>query len=286
VLTERDTRHDPGSPAATEPVRHARRGGERLVRSDSFEWLARAGFVARGVVYLLIGVLAIELALGVGGSNADQQGALRTIARQPLGTPLLILVAAGLGGYALWRFVRALLGHGREDSDGALDRLAALGSGVVYAGLCALAVEIVAGSGKAGQSHRAAAGVLGWPAGAWLVGAAGIVLVGVGLYQGYRAFSKDFLEDSKTEEMSPRVRRWVEWIGVFGHLSRMVVYALVGVFLFVAAVTFNPKQAVGLDGALARLAHQSYGPLLLAIVACGLVAFGAYSLSDARYRRI
>ena len=128
--------------------------------------------------------------------------------------------------------------------------------------------------------------MLGWPAGTWLVGIAGAVLIGVGLYQGYRGVTKDFLKDSKTEQMSPRVREWIEWIGSFGHLARMVVFGLVGVFLIKAAIDFDPSKAVGLDGALAKLAHNSYGPFLLGIVAAGLIAFGVYSLSDARYRRI
>jgi hypothetical protein len=128
--------------------------------------------------------------------------------------------------------------------------------------------------------------VFGWPAGTWLVGIAGAVLIGIALYQGYRGLSRDFLEDSKTEEMTPTVRRWIEWIGTFGHIARMVVFGMVGVFLIKAALDFNPNTAVGLDGALAKLAHTSYGPFLLGLVAAGLIAFGIYSLSDARYRRI
>jgi hypothetical protein len=202
---------------------------------------------------------------------------------------LLILVAIGLGGYALWRLVHALLGHGPEDSDSTFDRVAAFGSGIVYAGLCVIAVEILLGSGSSGGSGNASkttAGVFGWPAGTLLVGIAGAVLIGIGLYQGYRGISRDFLGDSKTEQMSARVRGWVEWVGTFGHLARMVVFGLVGVFLIKAAVDYNPNKAVGLDGALAKLAHASYGPFLLGVVAAGLIAFGAYSLSDARYRRI
>jgi hypothetical protein len=245
--------------------------------------------VARGLIYGIIGVLAIKLAVGAGGKTTNQQGALKTIAHQPLGRVLLVLVAIGLGGYALWRLLRALLGHGPEDSDTGFDRVAALGSGIVYAGLCAIAVELLLGassSGGSGNAHRTTAGVFGWPGGTWLVGIAGSVLIGVGLYQGYRGLSKDFLKDSKTEQMSPRVREWFEWIGSFGHLARMVVFGLVGVFLINAAIDFNPSKAVGLDGALAKLAHASYGPFLLGIVAAGLIAFGIYSLSDARYRRI
>ena len=128
--------------------------------------------------------------------------------------------------------------------------------------------------------------MFGWPAGTWLVGIAGAVLIGVGLFQGYRGISRDFLKDSKTEEMSPHVRRWIEWIGTFGHLARMVVFGLVGVFLIKAAIDYNPNQAVGLDGALAKLANASYGPFLLGLVAAGLIAFGIYSLCDARYRRL
>jgi hypothetical protein len=273
------------------PVRDAQAGGERVARSRGFEWLARAGFISRGLIYGIIGILAIKLALGVGGTTTNQQGALKTIAQQPFGKVLLILVAIGLGGYALWRFVHALLGHGPEGSDSGFDRVAALGSGIVYAGLCAIAVEILLGSGSgssgsSGNASKTTAGVFGWPGGTWLVGIAGAVLIGIGLYQGYRGISKDFLKDSKTEQMGPRVREWIEWIGSFGHLARMVVFGLVGVFLIKAAIDFNPNKAVGLDGALAKLAHASYGPFLLGIVAAGLIAFGVYSLSDARYRRI
>lgn len=277
--------HAPSKPT---PVRHAEVGAEKVARSNGFEWLARAGFVSRGLIYGIIGVLAIKLAIGAGGKATNQQGALKTIAQQPFGKVLLILVAIGLAGYALWRLIHALLGHGPENSDTTFDRVAALGSGIVYGGLCAIAIGILLGSGgsSSGNTHKTTAGVLGWPAGTWLVGIAGALLIGIGLYQGYRGLSKDFLKDSKTEEMSARVRRWIKWIGTFGHLARMVVFGLVGVFLIKAAIDFNPAKAVGVDGALAKLAHNSYGPFLLGLVAAGLVAFGLYSLSDARYRRI
>jgi hypothetical protein len=265
----------------------ARAGGEDVVHSTAFEWLARGGFVARGLIYGIIGILAIKLALGDGGKTTNQQGALKTIAHQPFGKVLLILVAIGLAGYALWRLLHALLGHGPENEDSGFDRVAALGSGIVYAGLCAAAIEILLGSGgSSGNAHKTTAGVLGWPGGPWLVGIAGVVLVGVGLYQGYRGVTHDFLKDSKTEQMGPRVRSWIEWIGTFGHLARMVVFGLVGVFLVKAALEYDPNKAVGLDGALAKLAHAGYGPFLLGVVAAGLIAFGVYSLSDARYRRL
>jgi hypothetical protein len=272
--------------SSSHPVRAARSAGEGVVRSTGFELLSRAGFVARGLIYGIIGVLALKLAIGHGGKLTNQQGALHTVAHQPFGKFLLILVAIGLGSYSLWRFARAVLGHGPEGSDSRFDRLAALASGVVYLALCFIAIRILTGSGGSANADKTTAGVFGWPAGTWIVGAAGLVLIGVGLYQGYRGVTKDFLDDSKTEEMSPTVRTWIGWIGLVGHLARMVVFTLVGVFLVKAAVEYDPRAAVGLDGALAKLLNHSYGPLLLGVVAAGLIAFAVYSFSDARFRRI
>jgi hypothetical protein len=269
------------------PVGTARAAGTAVVRSSGFELLSRAGFIARGFIYAIVGILALKLALGRGGKLADQEGALRTVAHQPFGTVLLTALAVGLGGYALWRLTRAALGHGPEGTDSRIDRVAALASGLVYLGFFFLALRILSGSrGSSANPHQTTAGVLGWPAGVWLVGAAGLVLIGVGLYQGYRGISKDFLADSKTEEMGRRTRAWIGWIGRVGHLARMVVFVLVGVFLVKAAVEYDPRQAVGLDGALGKLLHQSFGPVLLGVVAAGLIAFAAYSFSDARFRRI
>jgi hypothetical protein len=276
--------HDSHSTLAT-----ARGTGESFVRTRTFEVLSRAGFVARALVYGIIGVLAIKLALGQGGKLTNQQGALHTIANQPFGKLLLTLVAIGLGGYSLWRLLRAALGHGPEGSDTGFERLAALGSGIAYGAMCAVAVEILLGAGgggSAGNPKTSAGGVLGWTGGTWIVGIAGGVLIGIALYQGYRGITKKFLKDSKVEEMPPRVRVWIGRLGTFGHLARMVVFGLIGVFLVKAAIDFNPSKAVGLDGALAKVVDASYGHLLLGIVAAGLIAFAIYSLSDARYRRI
>jgi uncharacterized protein DUF1206 len=275
------------TPSVSKPIRRTEVAGEGFVQSTAFEWLSRAGFVARAVIYGLIGVLALKLALGHGGKITDQQGALATVAHQPFGKYLLTLVAIGLGAYALWRFVRAAIGHGPEGSDSGIDRLTALASGIVYLGLCVLAVRVLMGSaGNSANARKTTAGVLGWPAGTWIVGAAGVVLIGVALYQGYRGLTKEFLSDSKTEEMSPTMRSWIGWIGQVGYLARMVVFGLVGVFLVKAAVDYNPNKAVGLDGALAKLENHSYGSILLGVVSVGLIAFAVYSLSDARYRRI
>jgi hypothetical protein len=270
-------------------LRHAKSAGEGFVNSAAFEWLSRAGFVARAAIYAIIGVLAFKLAIGSGGKLTNQHGALTTVANQPFGSLLLTLLAIGLGGYALWRFFRAALGRGPEGSDSGFERLAALASGLAYGALCVLAVEILVGSGSSSSSTNpssSAAGVLGWPGGPWIVGAAGLVMVGVALYQAYKGIMQKFLDDSKTEEMSPGVRKWIARFGTVGHLARAVVFGLIGVFLVKAAMDYDPNTAVGLDGALAKLVNQPYGSLLLGIVAVGLIAFALYSLSDARYRKI
>ena len=272
---------------STGVFRSAESAGEGFVHTRAFEWLSRAGFVARALIYGIIGVLALKLALGHGGKLTNQQGALHTVADQPFGKFLLTLVAIGLAGYSLWRLVRAALGHGPEGADSGFERVAALASGIAYGLICVVAIEILLGSG--GGSHspkKPAAGVLGWPGGTWLVGLAGAVTIGVALYQGYKGITKKFLDDSKVEEMGETTKRWIGRLGMVGHVARAIVFGLIGVFLVKAAIDFNPNKVVGLDGALAKLLNQPYGPFLLGVVAAGLLAFALYSLSDARYRRI
>jgi Domain of Unknown Function (DUF1206) len=261
--------------------------GHRAASSPAMGWLARAGLVARGVVYAIIGVLAIKLAAGDGGKATNQQGALKTIAHGSFGELLLVVVAIGLAGYALWRLTRAAVGHGAEQTDEAKDRVAALASGIAYAILCVTAIKILSGARTgSGTPKHAAGGVLDWSGGPLLVGIAGAVLIGVAGYQAYKGLSRSFLEDSKCGAMSEGVRRAFTALGVFGHCARAVVFALIGYGLIKAAVDYDPKKAVGLDGALRDLAHASYGPLLLGIVALGLIGFAAYSIADARYRKV
>jgi hypothetical protein len=268
-------------------IGEARKQGDRVARTPQFEWLARAGLVARGVVYAVIGILALKLAVGDGGKATNQQGALRTIADRPFGKTLLVLVAIGLAGYALWRLVRAALGHGPEQRDSGSDRIAALASGIAYAILCVSAVKILTGASTgSGTPKKATGGVLDWTGGTLLVAIAGVALIGVAGYQAYKGIDKRFLEDSKTEQMSHTVRRAFTALGVFGHIARAVVFTLIGYGLIRAAMDYDPDKAVGLDGALLKLANASYGPWVLGFVAAGLVGFAAYSVADARYRRV
>jgi uncharacterized protein DUF1206 len=277
----------PRMPEIQSSTAMARSTGQDFVNSRLFEILARVGFLARGAIYGIIGVLALEVATKHGGKLTSQQGALRTVAHQPLGHVLVILLAIGLGGYALWRLVRAALGRGPEGADRGIERLGALGSGLVYAALCWVAIKAASGSaGSSGNTKKTTAGVFDWPAGRWLVAIAGLVLIGVGLYQLVRGLTQKFLEDSKTEEMSPAVKQWITRIGTVGHVARAVIFGLVGIFLVKAAIDYKAKEAIGLDGALTKLVNTTYGPWLLGAVALGLIAFAVYSISDARYRRI
>jgi hypothetical protein len=269
------------------PVREARSAGEGFVHTRAFEVLARAGFVARGLVYGIIGLLAFDLAVGLGGKLANQKGALHTIEHQPFGHFLLALVAVGLGGYSLWRLVRAALGHGPEGSDTTLERLGGLGSGIVYGLICALAVEILLSSaGSSGGAQKTTKDVFALPAGHWVIGIAGIVMIGVGIYQLVRGVHQKFLDDSKTEQMRPAIKKWFTWFGTVGHVARAIVIGLVGIFLIKAAIDYKADEAIGLDGALAKVYDQPYGPWLLGAVALGLLIFGVFSIGEARYRRI
>jgi hypothetical protein len=273
----------------TAPVQAARGVGGGFVRSRAFAVLSRAGFVARGLIYGIIGLLAFEVAVSNSGKLTNQQGALRTVANQPFGEFLLLLLAIGLGGYAIWRLFRAALGHGPEDADSTLERLGGLGSGLVYGGLCLASIALLTGSSASGPSSKpdqATAGVFDWPGGRWLVGLAGLVMLGVAAYQLVKGVRQKFLEELKTGEMPPALETWVTWIGTIGHVARAVVFGLVGWFLLKAAYEFDAKQAVGLDGALTKLLKAAYGPWLLGLVAAGLIAFAVYSISEARYRKI
>lgn len=254
---------------------------------EALATLARSGLIARGVVYGVIGMLSVGLAAGAGGRTESQTGALRTIAHQPLGTLALIAVAVGLAGYAAWQLFKGVRGVHAGATATLGQRASALGSGVAYSALCAIAVEIVTGSRPSGGgAHRATAGVLGWPGGPVYVAIAGALLLGAGVYQGYKGVARTFLKDSQVHRMSAEARRSFTALGVAGHLARGVTFLLVGYGLLRAALDYSPKSAVGLDGALQELVHASYGPILLGVVAAGFICFALYSIADARYHRV
>jgi Domain of Unknown Function (DUF1206) len=273
-------------PDAVSP-RRARSAGERFVNTRVFAILSRAGFVARALIYGIIGLLAFDLVIGHGGKITNQQGVLRTVEQRSFGHLLLALLAVGLGGYAIWRLFRAFLGHGHEGADSGLERVGAFGSGIVYALMCVVAIQILTGPGTSGgNAKKTASDVFGWPAGRWLVGAAGLVLAGVAIYQFIRGIRQKFLDDSKTEQMPEVVKTWFTIFGTVGHVARAVVFGMVAVFLLEASYHQKANEAIGLDGALAKLYNGAYGSWLLGAVAAGLIVFACFSLVEAGYRRI
>jgi hypothetical protein len=263
---------------------------KRAARNPWTERLGRLGFAAKGVLYVIVAVLAIQVAAGEGGNPEDQKGALQAVADEPFGMVLLVLLALGLTGYALWRLVEAVVGPRDKDGAGAYaERAASVGRTIIYGSLSAFAWAIVAGSegaGSGGSEQKQTATVLGWPGGVALVIIVGIVVIGIAAYQGYRAATQGFLDDLRLGEMSAREKTAATYLGVAGHAARGVVFALMGVFLVKAALEYEPQEAVGLDGALKEVAAQPYGAFLLGLVAAGLLLFGFYCLVEARYREI
>jgi hypothetical protein len=280
-----------------ESLEHPARDAREKAESGSgwYAALARVGLVAKGVSYGIVGVLAIGVALGTGGKTTSREGALQALAQHSWGKVLLILLALGFASYAVWRFVQAYAERGDEDGDkGALKkwgkRAGYVGRGLIYAGLTVGTIEILVGSGSRQSQNQLArkhtAAVFDWPAGRWIVGIVGLAIVGAGLWNAYRGIAKKFEDKWRTGEMSNAARPWGARVGVVGHLARAVVFSLIGIFVVKAAVNYDPKDAIGLDGALQKLANASYGPYLLGLTAAGLICYGVYCLVDARYRDV
>lgn len=263
---------------------------QKAVNTPVVEGLARAGYIARGIVYLLIGLLAAELAFSGGGKVTDQQGALQTLGAQPFGQIVLILIAIGLVGYSMWGVIRAVLdplGRG-SDVKGLVERAGFLLSAITYGALAVVTFNAATGVGSAagaGKPQDISAQLLSKPFGPWLVGILGLFWLGAGLGQLYTAWKADFKKDLRPN-LPANEKTWSERLGRAGYAARGIVFLLIGWFTIQAALTVNPNQAVGFDGALLKLAHQPYGMFLLGIVALGLLCFGIYSMLCARWMRV
>ena len=259
--------------------------------SDTLEHLARVGLVAYGLVHLLVAWLALQLAWGVGGESADQSGAMSTLAEQPFGTPLLWVTGLGLIALAVWQAAEVVRWHHGWTSTGkarttALKRSGrALVKAVIYIALAVLALKFATGNGESSSQSQqeTTAGVFGWPGGQWLVGAAGLVLIGAGAWHVRKGFNKHFLKQIDTTGCSSSAVRLVTRLGQVGFPGKGVALALVGGLLVYAAVKFDPEQARGLDGALQALLALPFGQILLTLVAVGIAAFGAFCFVRARY---
>jgi hypothetical protein len=240
-------------------------------------------------MYGVVAILAITIALGGRAESPDRQGALRAIADQRFGKLLLILLALGLAGYALWQLALAILDRENEGegAKGLAKRAGALARAGWYGVLCWLTVSTLVGNGSGnGNEQQKTAGVFDHPGGRYLVYAAGLAFLAGAAFNGYRAVTCKFKKKLKTGEMNEAEEAAATGVGILGHLARLVVFALIGVFLLKAAWEYDSKEAKGLDGALLELSQQPYGELMLGAVAVGLFAYALYCLVQARYRRI
>lgn len=282
---------------ATTKATQAHRAAKRAADSDWTDRLARLGFCARGLVYAIVGLIAIQIAWGVSGGageDASKEGALREIAERPLGRPLLVVLAVGLAGYALWRASEALWGKRDEDDERkrTAKRAGSAAKAVLYAAFLVSTVKFISGGPSQGsgggdeQEETLTASVLNLPGGRLLVGAVGLAIIAGGIYVAYRGLAQKFEKRLDTSEMGPVMGRVVDVVGTVGMAARGLIFGVAGFLLLKAAVDFDPEEATGVDGTLKLLARQTYGQLLLTATAIGLIAYGLYSFAEARYRQL
>jgi hypothetical protein len=279
------------------PVQTGRSRARRAANGSVAEGAARAGLAARGVIYLLVGMLALRIAFGEGRRQADRGGALAALAERPFGAVLLWALGIGLVGMALWRLSEALFGAVGPDGRKVKKRLASAARCVfyVFVAYSVLAFAANPGGGSGGgagggssdrQSRDVTARMLEVPAGQWAVGAAGAAIVVAGAVIGVQALRRSYQRKLKRGELGPWARRLVDVTGVGGGVARGLVFAAAGVFAVRAAVDYQPDEAKGLDDTLRSFAGTPLGPWLLVCVALGLVLFGVFSFALARWRRV
>ena len=275
-----------------ESLHGAKQASREAADSGWVEGLARFGLVAKGLSYGLVGVLAAALALTGAGKAESREGAFEQLAQESVyGKPLLVALALGFIAYALWRLVQTFFDRDREGSDASAlaKRAGYAGRAVIYIALAVAAFQLLDGTsgGESGVEERSAtARVLEYPAGRWLVALVGLAFIAAALFNAYRAFTQKFEENWKEGEMSAVEREWLPRLSSLGLLARFVVFGLIGSFLVKAAWEHDPKEAIGLDGALRKVIQASYGPVLLTIVAGGLLCYALFCFAESRYRRI
>ena len=247
------------------------------------ERLGRAGLAAQGLSYAIVGVLALLLALGAGGKATSRQGAFQTLAHSLVGEGLLVALAVGFVAYAAWRLANAIFDRGNrgDDAPGLAKRAGDLGKALLYLGLTwSVLHTLFTDKASGGNEKKQTAGVFDWPAGRWLVLAAALCVFAAAGWNAYRGLFRKF------EKQLERCPDWLTPLAVVGLLARGFVFAVIGWFLAKAALEYDAKQAVGLGGALSKLAHAPYGGLVLGVTAAGLLAYGAFCFAQARYRDV
>ncbi len=261
-----------------------------MEKMEKLKMYGRMGYVTRGIVYFIVGWLAVQAAFGGrGGSTTGAKGAILSILDEPFGQILIGLVAVGLVGYSIWRLLESLLdtdGHG-TDVKGLIIRAGLFVSGVLHLGLAAFAVGLIIGrGGESGDGSMAYQGV-SWlfskEYGRWVVVGIGVAVFCGGLAQWYIAIKGKY---KKYLEISQQKLRWISPICVFGLFSKGVVFLIIGIFFVIAAIQVSAGKIKDMQGALYIVQEQPFGNTLFGIVAAGLIAFAIYNFVLARYRRI
>lgn len=261
----------------------------RAADSKPLEYVARAGFVGYGIVHLLFAWIAVQVAFGGSKQESDQSGALQSLAGNGFGKALLVLIAVGMVGLAVWQGFEAAIGEsGPQTKTAIAERVVSGIRAVLYLSLAWYAVKVLRGakSSMAQNQENKSAGIMAHDGGRWLIGLVGLVVLGVGIGMVVFGLKKKFLEHLNTAEMAPSVRKTTRRLGVAGYSAKGVAYAIAGILVVAAAVTYDPDKARGLDAALKTLAGHPYGVWLLALIGLGLAAFGVFCFSQAKYRKV
>jgi len=268
---------------------HVRSTASRAADSKPLELLVRAGFVCYGIIHLLFAWVAVQVAFGGSRAESDQSGALQNLAGKPFGRTMVIVVAVGMVALAIWQAFAGAIGEsGAQDKEAIAERVISGARAIVYVWLAWTAVKVVRGANASiGDSQqRNAKSLMDSAGGRWLVGLIGLFVVGVGVGLLWYGLKRKFEKHLKTLQMTGTVRKTVRRLGVAGYSAKGFAYAIAGVLVVVAAVTYDPDKARGLDSALKTLATEPYGPWLLALIALGIAAFGVYCFAQAKFRRV
>lgn len=260
---------------------------------NSEKWVGRLahwGFAAKGVVYVLIGALAIMAALGRDQQGADRNGAAQLIFEQPFGKVLAILLVIGLAGYVIWRLIEGIKDphHRGSDSKGIFQRVGYVLSGLVYGAFAFSLARVISGAGQStgGNSKKSlAVKVLSTDWGPYALAVVGLLAMGIGLRYLYKAYKNNFVRQLNVHGVQSRVKKWISRIGQIGYASRGIVWLIIGFFAVRAGITSNAGEVKDSQGAFAFI-EQTTGSVVLLVIAIGVVAYGVYMLVKAKYYRV
>lgn len=272
--------------SAQEGAESVENAAEDVTEHPAFENVARGGFVMSGLVHVLIGVFALRMALGDQSEDADQSGALRTVADAPGGNVLLWIGGLAMAALVIWHLAEAWFGAlWEQDPKRRLTHVVrTLGKAVVYGALAGTALRFAAGGGSDSgqQTSELTAGLMGNAAGRALIVVVGLAVMGIGFYHVYKGASRGFEDDLRVPE-GQKLTGAILVTGVLGYVAKGIALVGVGLMFLWAAIGADPEKATGLDGALQTMASLPAGGIALAVVGAGLILYGVYAVLRSRY---